>query len=317
VTQPGWYQVTRVGGGITIIAEPLHEEGVKSYLVEGRRDVAVIDTGMGVGDFRGLVGCLSERDPLVLQTHGHWDHIGGSHAFARVLVHEREAYALRRGFPNAMYRPLFTPDRITDESLPAGFDLATAAIPPCEPSGTLRHSDTVDLGGRVLDVLHTPGHSPGGLSFLDRQSGALFAGDVVNFGEMWLFLPRSDAAAFRTTIRMLAGLSGKIASIYTAHGPVPLAPDDLRHIHEAYEEVWTGRMPDRMITRDIGFPERVPVDVHDFGAFTFLMGTGRYGDEATGNRQQATGVEVDAQRLVPGHPAGERRHRDPGVLPAG
>lgn len=276
--ETGWFEVERIAEGVTVIGEPLHTEAVKSYLVEGEREVAVIDTGLGVGDFAALVAELFDRDPLVLQTHAHWDHFGGSHAFERVLVHPSEAYALRRGFPNAMYRPLFTPKRLENPALPPDFDPETAEIPPCEPTGELNHGDRVDLGGRVLEVLHTPGHSPGGVSFLDREARLLFAGDAVNFGDMWLFLPRSDAAAFRDTIRMLADLVPDIDAVYPAHGSIPMSPDLLPRIRDAYEDVWCGRPADRHLKWDIGFPERVPVDVHDFGEFTFLLGTGRYGE---------------------------------------
>ena len=276
--QQEWFQVTRLRDGITIVAEPLHEEGVKSYLVEGERDIAVIDTGLGVADFAALVGGLSDRDPVVLQTHGHWDHIGHTWAFERRLIHPSEAYTLRRGFPNAMYKPLFSPRRLRGKSLPEGFDPETAAIPACEPTGELDHGDVVDLGGRTLQVLHTPGHSPGGLSFLDRQTGTLFVGDAINYGGIWLFLPRSDAAAFRETLRLLADLSGDISVVYPSHERVPMPPDDLRLAREAFEEVWAGRVPDSHLRWDIGFPEKVPVDVHDLGEFRFLLREGSYGE---------------------------------------
>lgn len=279
-----WYEIERLGDGITVVGEPMHAEAVKSYLVEGERDVAVIDTGLGVSDFRAMVALLSDRDPIVLQTHGHWDHIGGSHAFERVLIHPNEAYALRRGFPNRMYAPLFSPQRVKGRTLPDGFDLATAEIPPREPSGELSHGDVIDLGGREVEVFFTPGHSQGGVSLLDRQTGALFCGDAVNLGGMWLFLPRSDAEAFRSTIGLLAELaeSGRVSAIYPAHGSIPLAPDDLIAMRDAFDEVWAGRERDRHVRWDIGFPERVPVDVHEFGRFSFLLGTDRYG----GHRSQ-------------------------------
>ena len=276
--QHGWFQVRNIGEGITIIAEPLHAEGVKSYLVEGERDVAVIDTGLGVADFAALVRQLSDRDPLVIQTHGHWDHIGHTWAFERRLIHPSEVYTLQRGFPNAMYRPLFSPQRLRGAALPPEFDPETAAIPACEPTGTLDHGDVVDLGGRTLEVLHTPGHSPGGISFLDRQTGTLFSGDAINYGGCWLFLPRSDAAAFRATIRMLAEMSDHFQAIYPSHEHAPIPPSDLRFAHEAFEEVWAGREPDSRIRWDIGFPEKVPVDVHKMGEFNFLLREGAYGE---------------------------------------
>jgi glyoxylase-like metal-dependent hydrolase (beta-lactamase superfamily II) len=273
-----WFEVERIAPGVTLVGEPMHSEAVKSYLVEGERDVAVIDTGLGVGDFAAAVRELSDRDPIVLQTHAHWDHIGGTHAFQRILVHPNEAYALRRGFLNHMYRPLFTEERRAGKTFPPGFDPDTAEIPACEPTGELNHGDTIDLGGRVLEVFHTPGHSQGGVSFLDRAARLLFVGDAVNFGGTWLFLPRSDAAAFRTTIHLLAELSAHADAIYPAHGPVPMRPKDIQRIAAAFEEVWAGRAPDDHKQWDIGFPEPVPVDVHKFGRFAFLLGTGRYGE---------------------------------------
>src|SRR3954447_9375348 len=76
VADNAWFEVQDLGNGITALGERLREgTDVKSYLVEGDRDLAVIDTGTGVGDFAGLVAAQSAREPLVLQTHGHWDHI--------------------------------------------------------------------------------------------------------------------------------------------------------------------------------------------------------------------------------------------------
>jgi glyoxylase-like metal-dependent hydrolase (beta-lactamase superfamily II) len=276
-----WFEVREMGDGITVIGEPRHDEAVKSFLVEGERDVAVIDTGLGVGDYAGVVRQCSDRDPVVLQTHGHWDHIGATWQFERRLIHPSEAYTLRRGFANALYRPLFSGRRAPTGGFPPGFDLDTAAIPPCEPTGELRHGDTIDLGDRLLEVFHTPGHSPGGVSLLDHQTGALFVGDAANEGGLWLFLPRSDAAVFRATIHLLADLAPRVSAVYASHGDVPTTPASLVEIRDIYEEIWSGlRKPDSHLRWDIGFPEKVPVDVFTHGRYQFLMGTGRYGDAA-------------------------------------
>ena len=65
----GWFEVRQFPHAVTMIREPHHREDVKSYLIEGSRDVAVLDTGTGAGDFVGLVASLSSRRPRVLQTH--------------------------------------------------------------------------------------------------------------------------------------------------------------------------------------------------------------------------------------------------------
>jgi glyoxylase-like metal-dependent hydrolase (beta-lactamase superfamily II) len=75
--------VRRFPHAVTMIREPHHREDVKSYLIEGSHDVAVLDTGTGAGDFAGLVASLSLRRPRILQTHADWDHIGATFVLMR------------------------------------------------------------------------------------------------------------------------------------------------------------------------------------------------------------------------------------------
>ena len=97
----------------------------------------------------------------------------------------------------------------------------------------------------VLEVFHTPGHSPGGVSFLDREARALFVGDLLYLGPMLLFFPGGDPAAFRESLRLAEEIVEDVDTIYPAHDSVPLVPDDVHAIRDAYETVWAGRAPDR------------------------------------------------------------------------
>jgi glyoxylase-like metal-dependent hydrolase (beta-lactamase superfamily II) len=267
-TDDGWFEVQRFPNAVSMIREPHHSEDVKVYLIEGERDVAVLDTGLGVGDFSGLVTSVSTRRQRVLQTHAHWDHIGASHRFDDVLVHMAEAKALRDGCAEARYRAAFAPDLVDESRLPAEFD-PTGGLPGREPTGWLAHGDRIDLGGRELEVFHTPGHSPGGVSFLDRQARALFVGDLLYLGRMYIFLATSDPAAFRNSLRLASELAAEVDVVYPAHGPTPLAPDVVIAIRDAYEELWDGRKPDHN-----GALFGYQLTVHDFGQFSFLMPTG-------------------------------------------
>jgi glyoxylase-like metal-dependent hydrolase (beta-lactamase superfamily II) len=268
VSDAEWFEVRRLPDGVTMIREPHHSEDVKVYLIEGERDVAVLDTGMGVGDFAGLVGSLTEKRPVVLQTHAHWDHIGSSHRFTDVRVHPSEAEGLRAGTPEARYRAAFSGDEVDASRLPADFD-TSGGLPGCEPTGWLEHGDRIDLGGRVLEVLHTPGHSPGGVLFLDRQARALFVGDLLYLGRIYVFLATSDPAAFRRSMQLAGDVSGEVEIVYPAHGPAPITPADILTIRDAYEEVWDGRSADRPGAL-FGFD----LEIHDFGRFSFLMPAG-------------------------------------------
>jgi glyoxylase-like metal-dependent hydrolase (beta-lactamase superfamily II) len=268
MTDGNWFEVQRLPHGVTMIREPHHSEDVKVFLIEGERDVAILDTGLGVGDFAGLVSTLSERRPMVLQTHAHWDHIGASHLFDEVRVHQSEAEGLRAGTLAARYVAAFADGLVERERLPADFD-PSEGLPGREPTGWLEDGEPIDLGGRILEVIHTPGHSPGGVSFLDREARALFVGDLLYLGRMYVFLPTSDPAAFRESLRRVSALSSDVDIVYPAHGPSPISPEDMLAIRDAYEQVWAGR-PAESDDSLFGFP----LTIHDFDRFAFLMPAG-------------------------------------------
>lgn len=272
MTSHGWFDVVQFPDGITMIAEPGHYEDVKSFLIEGERDVAVLDTGMGVGDFAGLVRSLSSRDPIVLHSHAHFDHIGASAEYERVLVHASEAADLEAGYPNDRFRRWFEPSYLGDIPLPDGFDPETAAIPAATPGGFLNHGDTVDLGGRVLEIYHTPGHSPGGISIFDPVGKALFPGDAVYLGPMFAFREGSDPVAYRESLRLLAELSKRAEVVYPSHNQVPMSPEMVREMHLAYEDIWAGRQPDEKLDGR---------DMFRYDGYSFELAPGKYGAGAT------------------------------------
>lgn len=266
-----WFEVVHFPHGVTMIAEPHHREDVKSYLVEGDRDVAVLDTGMGVGDFAGLVRELSDKDPIVLHSHAHFDHIGASSRFARILVHTSEADDLRAGYPAEQFAPWLREPWLPDPSyLPEGFVVDGASIAPAAPTGALAQGDAIDLGGRVLEVFHTPGHSPGGITLLDRANRLLFPGDAIYDGPMFAWRPYSDPRAYRVSLRLIAELADLVDVIYPSHNTSPLMPGDAKAMHWAYEEVWRGeKQPDR---------QEGDKDVFEFEGFSFWLRPNAYGE---------------------------------------
>ena len=273
MTPAAWFSVQDIAVDTWVIEEQLSDENCRSFIVAGTRAVAVLDTGTGVGDFARLAASLSNRDPIVLQSHAHWDHIGASHAYQRVLVHPSEAETLRRGVPNSDYRTVYTPAARARLPFPPGFDVETAFIPGVEPRGALCHGDSIERGGRTLEAFHTPGHSPGGITLLDRANRLLFPGDAVNLGNIYLQFEGGDPAAWRRSIELLADLAEHVDAIYPTHDSAPLTAADMRAIRDAYEDVWSGaRQPTEQRADDDG-----PADVFDCGRYRFWLQPGTYG----------------------------------------
>ena len=241
----GWFEVRRPEAGVFTIGEPLHVEAVKSSLVVGEERAVLIDTGMGVADVRALVASLTDRPVTVINSHAHWDHIGGNRLFAghaEILIHEAEATALAAGVGNVKLRAAFAPEHLRGP-LPDGFDVEAVAFPPVAATGTLRGGEVFDLGGRSLEVLHTPGHSPGGIVLFDRANGVLFGTDVAYADDLYAFGQDADLGAYRATMARLAELAPTLRTVYSCHGESPMAPALLPRMRDALDEVAAGRTP--------------------------------------------------------------------------
>jgi glyoxylase-like metal-dependent hydrolase (beta-lactamase superfamily II) len=94
-------------------------------------------------------------------------------------------------------------------------DLTGWEIPAVPPTGTLGDGELIDLGGRTLRVLHTPGHSPDAICLWDTESGSLLAGDTLLAAAFWAHFPESDIAAFHRSLRRLSALP--VAQALVAH----------------------------------------------------------------------------------------------------
>jgi glyoxylase-like metal-dependent hydrolase (beta-lactamase superfamily II) len=265
MTSHGWFDVVKFPDGVTMIAEPGHYEDVKSFLVEGDDRVAVLDTGMGFGNFKELADSLSSKPPIVLLSHAHFDHIGDAWKYEQVLVHPAETNDLRAGYPLERMRHWFDDEFMLDIPLPVTTDPETAYIPGKAPSGRLNEGDVIDLGGRTLHVYHTPGHSPGGITLVDREKRLMFPGDAIYAGPMFAHNTYGNPVAYRESLRRLAVLADDVDVVYPSHNRVPLTPADVKAMHNAYEEIFEGRKPDES-TDDY--------DVYEFGDFSFWMPPG-------------------------------------------
>lgn len=262
----GWFRVVEVEPGVFLIEEPLQDERVKAYLIVGRERAVLLDAGTGAGDLPGVVSGLTRLPLTLVVSHAHWDHIGQAHAFAEagaeVLVHDEQAAALAAGVGNERVRGFFAPERLTG-SLPVGFNLETATIPPVAGAGRLEEGAMLDLGGRRLDVVLAPGHAPGLLTLLDREGGLLFSTDAAYAGALYAQMGDSDISAYRTSLDRLAALAPGLRAVYPAHGPAPIEPAALVAMRDAVAAVAGGRTPEEV---DDGVAE------HRFDGFSVLVG---------------------------------------------
>lgn len=227
----GWFTVEAIDPDTFAISEYRHWEEPHCYLLRGTERAVLIDAGLGVADIRRVVEGLTALPVLAAATHAHWDHIGGFRRFDRVAVHEAERDWLAVEFP-------LSPEQVKRNltarpcEFPPGFRLEEYRVFQGEPQTLLRDGDRLDLGGRLLRVIHTPGHSPGHCCFYEPDRGYLYSGDLIYGGCLDAFYPTTDPAQFYQSVRRVRAL--EVSRVLPGHHRLALPVDLIRAVEAGF-----------------------------------------------------------------------------------
>ena len=253
-----WFEVYKVAPGVFAIYEPHQSEETISYLITGGKSALLFDTGMGISDLKKTVGELTSLPIIVLNSHTHNDHVGDNWQFTTVYGMDTDFTRKNAQGSTEDAQEEIATDQICG-ALPKGFDSKTYATRPWKITSYVHDADHVDLGGRTIEVLATPGHTPDAISLLDRANGLLFTGDTYYPATIWLYRPETDFKAYDASIGRLAALAPHIKAVLGAHN-IPIAPPSvLPRLVTAFEAVRDGR-----VTPTPGDPGQVIYKVEDF-----------------------------------------------------
>lgn len=203
--------------------------------MNGSERSLLIDTGLGICNISKEVKQLTDKPVTAVATHIHWDHMGGLKYFPDFYAHEAELNWLSGGFPLSMDRiRSMVADRCT---FPDGYDVGTYELFQGTPTRILRDYDAIDLGGRVIEVLHTPGHSPGHMCFWEKERGYLFTGDLVYKGTLLAYYPSTDPEAYLTSLKKVA--ARPVKRVFPAHHSLDIPPEILARMRDAFRQLKT------------------------------------------------------------------------------
>ena len=224
-----WFTIDKIDSDTYIVSEYRHWEETHCYLLNGAERSLLIDTGLGICNIYDAVAKLTDKSVTAVATHIHWDHVGGHKYFPDFYAHREELEWLHGGFP---LPPETIRDMVVDRcDLPEGFDVQEYRMFQGTPTRILEDRDTIDIGGRIIEVLHTPGHSPGHMCFWEEARGYLFTGDLVYKDTLFAYYPSTDPAAYLASLERLAAMPAR--KVFPAHHALDIQPEIIVRMRDA------------------------------------------------------------------------------------
>ncbi|MFK8399931.1 MBL fold metallo-hydrolase [Pseudomonas sp. BGr12] len=219
VTSDRWFEVHRCDDGISLIHEPYVRPFYRCNMwhIQGRDRDVLVDSGSGLVSLREQIPLLSERPLMAVASHTHFDHIAGHHEFEERLVHPAEAELLANPDNERTLVSAFIGDEMFDAHPDCPLCYAEYFVKAAPATRTIEEGDVLDLGNRTLQVIHTPGHSPGGISLWETDTQTLFSGDIIYDGPLIEDTYHSDLDDYAASLAKLHALP--VRTVHGGHFP--------------------------------------------------------------------------------------------------
>lgn len=157
------------------------------YLVEGKNKAVLIDAGTKIKDLDKIVAGITKKPIMLVATHVHPDHVGSVDYFPAVYINPGDTINIPKFMPNYKGEVKY-----------------------------LKDGQIIDLGGRQLEVVFTPGHTPGSTTFIDKEAHYGFSGDAFGSGNLLLL---TDFSTLEATCKKMSKIMAEqgINKLYPGH----------------------------------------------------------------------------------------------------
>jgi glyoxylase-like metal-dependent hydrolase (beta-lactamase superfamily II) len=263
-----WFEVYEIASNLFVFYEPRHYEGTIVNLVIGQEKAALIDTGCGIGDLHQAVAEVTDKSVIVINTHTHLDHLGGNRQFDEIAMfdHPLSRRVAELGVSHQVLQAEILAEGLVVKPWPRSFDPDGLALPPFKVSHWLSDGDRIDLGGRDLEVIHTPGEAADHICLLDRAERILFCGDILLQGPVWTHLEGGSLTDLIASYRKLMNYFDDFDHLMPGHNEPWLGKDLLPETLAGAEKVSSGQAEYQEVTD----PWNRRLKQYSFGRFSLL-----------------------------------------------
>ena len=189
----------------------IEDGGVRFFLLVGEKKALMIDSGMNTPDAKEIAATITDKPIELMNTHADRDHVAGNDEFVKFYMSPAEA----------------------DNLAAKGGELVKRIVPVSE-------GDVIDLGGRPLEIIDNPGHTPGSIAILDINNRVLIGGDAIQDGNIFMFGPQRNINDYVRSLKHILTFKHRFDTIYPSHGNFPVEPGIIEHLIEGAESIIRG-----------------------------------------------------------------------------
>ena len=247
-----WFEIQEIKKYFYVIRERLdlidprfRTEFTNIFLLLGSKKALLLDTGSGLYPIKPVVEkIIEDRELIVLNTHSHFDHIGGNEEFEQVYIHEKETSNIEKQFDAFFLKN--SPMKIVERYKERKF-----MFNPVKSVISIEDGKIFDLGGITLKVINTPGHSNGSICLLS-DNGELFTGDTAHYGTLFLPTPKEMPIFINSITKLLEIVNNNPnIEIYPSHEQFPVGKEIFKEMISGFKNLKNLKST-RITDRDFG-----------------------------------------------------------------
>ncbi|WP_440896733.1 MBL fold metallo-hydrolase [Amphibacillus sp. Q70] len=216
-------EVVEIDKATWMISEGIGRSRAHCYLVEGNNQAALIDTGLHVIEMKSIVEKLTDKETVILSTHGHIDHVSNHYQFDKIYLNGKDDAIYDLAYNSELRATLLRGWFMSKGVESSEFEKAPlkeylikqTQLPPKKDYEELSEKQIIELGNRSLEVIETPGHTVGSVSFLDSKFKRLFIGDTIcEDGVLLHFKESTSVATYLESLKKLINRKDEFDELY-------------------------------------------------------------------------------------------------------